>query len=87
MISMFKYSFSILLVLVALSGQAQKAKAADTTAVKKDSVKPKTERLHLFAALFVPDDDVAPAHQPAPVAVPQDDALPVAPRLPDRQRK
>ena len=47
MTSMFKYSFSILLVLVALSGQAQKAKTTDTTAVKKDSVKPKTERYGL----------------------------------------
>lgn len=45
--SMFKYTFSLLFVLVTFLGQAQATKSKDSTAVKKDSIKPKTERYGL----------------------------------------
>ena len=60
--SMYKYAFSLLLVLGSFLGHAQTTKSKDsigtaavtTTAVKKDSIKPKTERygLRLGVDLF-----------------------------------
>lgn len=42
-----KYSFSLLLLAVSFLGNAQEVKTIDATAVKKDSIKPKTERYGL----------------------------------------
>ena len=51
---MLKYTFSLLLVLGFYFGQAQEVKTKDSTIVKKDTVKPKTERygLRLGVDLF-----------------------------------
>ncbi len=45
--SIFKYTFNLLFVLVSLTGQAQETKTADKAPIKKDSIKPKTERYGL----------------------------------------
>ncbi|MEC4003826.1 DUF6048 family protein [Flavobacterium sp. SUN052] len=52
--SMLKYTFSLLFVLVSFLTQAQEVKAKDSTTIKKDTVKPKTERygLRLGVDLF-----------------------------------
>ena len=44
---MLKYSFSLLLLAASFLGNAQEVKTNDSTAVKKDSIKPKTERYGL----------------------------------------
>lgn len=44
---MLKYSFSLLLLVVSFLGNAQEVKTIDSTVVKKDSIKPKTERYGL----------------------------------------
>jgi hypothetical protein len=51
---MLKYTFSLLFVLGSFFGQAQIVKAKDSTTIKKDSIKPKTERygLRLGVDLF-----------------------------------
>lgn len=52
--SMLKYTFSLLFVLGSFFGQAQEVKTKDTINLKKDSIKPKTERygLRLGVDLF-----------------------------------
>ncbi len=45
--SMLKYTFSLLLVLGSLLGQAQEVKTTEKNSIKVDSIKPKTERYGL----------------------------------------